>query len=212
MEVKCYLLVLQYDHQVKCTGKIIYSLFGQTKIVTIFNFKKSVVFSWNWIKQYNGQWSFNLWIGLPSPVNFIGISLKFKINYVIDLQLNANTVFGFNPYTFKVAALATTQVNTAAEAALRLLVIEGGVFMNGVLLKVGTDPALSLYYYFSQKKLKIITTWYFWILTFQYKWGFFYRYWKFWSGWSSKKIIKQWNIKGYYGKWKIISKTWYVNW
>jgi hypothetical protein len=52
----------------------------------------------------------------------MGINFTFKIGYIINVNINALTS-GFNPYNIKVAALATTEVNTDASAALRIIAI-----------------------------------------------------------------------------------------
>lgn len=204
------MLELSFDHQVQCTGKMIYILFGKSKTLSLFNFRKSVSFNWSWNKQYKGDWGFNVWIGLPKPVNFIGISFSFKVSYVINLSLNADTFPGINPYKFKVKALATTQVDTNAKASLKVVAIIGGVFIRGTLVKAGTDPTITLSYYFAKQEIKIQALWYFWIYAFQYKWGFFYRYWRLFKGWTGEKIIKQWTIKGIYRKYNISNKTWII--
>jgi hypothetical protein len=163
---------------------------GSLKSVPVFNFKKSVSSSWNWSKQYKGDWSFSLAIPLPPPVSFITINLRFKVSYVIDIKIDIIGGSGINPYIVKANALATTRVDTDASAALKVVAIEGGVFMSGTLLNAGTDPKFTLSYYFKAKYINIFAQWYFWVNAFKYNWGFYYRNWSLWSGWSQKKIIK----------------------
>jgi len=210
VEVKCYVLVYPSDHQIQCIGSFNYQLFGKTKSVTIFNFKKSVSFSWTWSKQYKGSWDFAVAIPLPPPVSFIHLTFSFKVSYVIDVKIDINAGQNINPYQVKVNALATTKVNTDASAGIRVVVIEGGVFMSGTLVEVGTDPKITLSYYFTKKYINILAQWYFWINAFNYKWGFYYKTWRLFKGWSGRKIIKQWTINGVYGKWVIVNKSWNV--
>ncbi len=184
-------------------------MFGKTKSVTIFNFKKSVSYSWSWSNQYKGNWGFSVWIGLPPPVSFIGITFNFNVSYVINVKIDINAG-GANPYQVKVICLATTKVNTDASAGLRVIAIEGGVFISGTLVDAGTDPRITLSYYFAKKYINVVAQWYFWINAFNYNWGFYYKTWSFWNGWSSRKIIKQWTINGVYGKWVIVNKSWNV--
>jgi hypothetical protein len=209
VDVKCYLLVYPNDHKIQCTGTLKYDLFGKTKSVTLFNYIKSVNFAWSQNYHYQGKWGFSVYIPLPPPVSFLGLNFVFDISYVIDINLSANNYPG-PPYKIVVAAVATTSVNTDASAAIRAVVIEGGVFISGTLVKVKTDPTLSLSYYWTSKKISVLAQWYFEIFAFQYDWGFFYRTWGLFSGWSGKKIIAKWTIKGLYGKWAIINKTWNI--
>ncbi len=200
------------DHQIQCIGTFNYQLFGKVKSITIFKFKKSVVFSWSWSNQYKGNWGFNVWVGLPSPFNFIGLNFSFNVSYVIDISISINAGSSVTPYVVKCNALATTKVNTDASAGVKVIAIEGGVFISGTLVNAGTDPKFTLTYYFQAKPryLNINAQWYFWLNAFNYKWGFYYKTWSFWSGWSGRKIIKQWTINGVYGKWAIVNKSWNV--
>jgi len=82
--------------------------------------------------------------------------------------------------------------------------------MNGTLVKATTDPKVSLVYNFGGNNTTVITKWYFWISAFQYKWGFYYRYWRLFKGWTGDKIIAQWSTNGPVGKWAIIDKSWII--
>ena len=155
-EVKCYVLVYPSDHYIQCIGTFNYQLFGKVKSVPVFNFKKSVSFSWKWSKQYNGDWSFSVAIPLPPPVSFITITFSFKVSYVIDVKIDIVGGTGVNTYIVKANTLATTQVNTDASAGVRLVVIEGGLYISGTLLNAGTDPKVTLSYYFKKKYINIL--------------------------------------------------------
>lgn len=186
-------------------------MFGNSKSVAIFNFKKSIKYAWNWSKTYSGNWGFSVWIGLPSPVNFIGITFNFNVKYVINVNIGINTAANSNAYIVTASCVATTKVDTDASAGLKVIAIEGGVFITGTLLNAGTDPKIQLTYYYTKKTVNVLAQWYFWINAFNYKWGFYYRTWSFWSGWSGRKIISQWNINAVYGKWVIVNKSWDIN-
>lgn len=203
-------MVYPYDHQIQCIGTFNYQLFGNFKSVTIFNFRKSIRYSWAWNNKYSGNWGFSVWLGLPSPVNFIGMTFNFNVKYIIYVNLDMITTASTNTYIVTAACVATTKLDTDASAALKLVAIEGGVFISGTLLNAGTDPKIQLTYYYTQRVINVLARWYFWINSYSYKWGFYYRTWSFWSGWSAKKIISQWNINAVYGKWVIVNKSWNI--
>lgn len=142
-----------------------YKLFGNIKVVPIFNPKKSVIFSRNYSTSFSGNWGFTVSVPLPSPVSMITIKFSFNVAYLINLNLNAYTS-GLNPYVFKVVTQATTQVATDSKASVRLVVIEGGIFIKGTLAKVGTNPTPTLSYYFSRQKIIVPAGRYFWIHAF----------------------------------------------
>jgi hypothetical protein len=209
-QVKCYLLVYIFSHDVQCIGEFDYTLFGNSKSITVFNFKQSITLAWNWSQSYSGNWGFTVWLGLPSPVNFLGINFSFNVNYNIAVTVTATTSGGNNPFNYKVGAVATTVVTTNAQAGVRAVVIEGGAFIAGTLVSAGTDPTVTLAYYIPQRKINVLAQWYFWINAFNFKWGFYYKTWSLWSGWSGMKIISQWTINGVYGKWNIINQSWTI--
>lgn len=116
------------------------------------------------------------------------------------------------PYKYQARAVLETGVDVDARASVRVIAIEGGVFIKGTVVRVGTDPMVTLSYYWSDKKISIAVSWYFWLAIFQFKWGFFWRYWRLFKGWSGVKIIKQWVISsGYYQTWKIKLDNWQVS-
>ena len=122
MDVKCYLLVYTNDHKIQCTGILKYDLFGNSKSVTLFNYIKSVGFTWSQNYHYQGKWGFSVYIPLPPPVSFLGLNFVFDISYVIDINLSANNYPG-PPYKIVVSAVATSSVDTDASAAIRAVVI-----------------------------------------------------------------------------------------
>jgi hypothetical protein len=76
-----------------------------------------------------------------------------------------------------------------ASAALRAVVVEGGVFIKGTLVSLRTDPKVILKYKYAQKLLELTVVWKFYLRAFSFKWGFFWRYWRLFKGWSQKQII-----------------------
>lgn len=133
------------------TGTIRFNFFGQTKDIQVFNKAQNVNFNWSWSKSFSGSWSFNVYVPLPPPVSFIGINFAFSASFSIDISLNANGVSTFSYYDFIFAANAGTAVNVDASAAVRAVVVEGGVYIQGTLVSLRTDPKFSLRYNYSQK-------------------------------------------------------------
>lgn len=208
-DLQCYMLVYSNDQKLQCTGTFVYELFGNQRTIPVFNFIRSVSYSWSWSNQYRGNWGFNVYISLPPPVSFIGFTFRFNVNYVIDVNVNFNAG-GANPYQVTVNCLATTRVDTDASAGVRVVAIEGGAFITGTLVNAGTDPRVALTYYFNQRYINVMARWDFWVNAFRYNWGFYYRTYSFWSGWSSRRVINQWTINGVYGRWVIVNRNWNI--
>lgn len=97
-------------------------------------------------------------------------------------------------FTFEVGANVGTEVGVEASAAVRLIAIEGGAFIGGTLVNLSTDPKMILAFNLQTKVVTPKITWYFYVKAFKFEWGFFYRYWRLFSGWSGKKIIAKWPI------------------
>jgi hypothetical protein len=201
----CELRVYSFDHKVHCNGRAIFNVFGKTKTIYLFSWTKSVIYTWNYYKSYPGQWDFKLWIGLPKPVNFIGLSFKIKLSYNLILQAEAK-VTDLSPYTYQVKAEASAYLNTDSEAAVRILAVEGGVYLKGTLVSGKTDPTAIAKYYFSQQKIVLQAKWKAYLNTFQATWGFFWRRWRLFGGWTGRKIIKSWKLKQNKYEW------WLLNW
>jgi len=77
---------------------------------------------------------------------------------------------------------------------LKVVVVEGGVYIKGTLVRLSTDPKLNVALDISSNSITTHITWYFYIKAFAFEWGFFYRYWRLFKGWSDKKIIASWPI------------------
>lgn len=144
----------------------------------------------------NGSWSFNLYIPLPQPVSFLGINFQFSVTFRIGVGIFAKG----NPeifnciFNFALGANAETAVGVVASAAIRAIAIEGGVFIGGDLVKLSTDPQFKLSLNLLKKTITAKIEWYFYLNAFQFEWGFFWRYWRLFKGWSDRKIIKSWPI------------------
>lgn len=110
-------------------------------------------------------------------------------------------------YKFDVGATVGTEVGVDASAAIRAIAIEGGVFIGGTLVRLSTDPKLSLALNIKSKALTTSVVWYFYIKAFSFEWGFFYRYWRLFKGWSDRKIIKKWPVSNGITKSYLIYKT-----
>lgn len=144
----------------------------------------------------SGSWSFSFYIPLPPPVSFLGINFQFSVSYRIGVEIFAKG----NPdivncdYNFALGANAETAVGVDASAAVRAIAIEGGVFIGGDLVKLSTDPQFKLSLNLLNKTLTTSIEWYFYLKVFQFEWGFFWRYWRLFKGWSDRKIIKKWPV------------------
>jgi len=82
-------------------------------------------------------------------------------------------------YAINVDTLALTEVYTDAKAGIRVIIIEGGVFMKGNLVKAAADPKVALAHNLVKKYTSVTAKWCFWINAFQYKCEFIYRTWSF---------------------------------
>jgi hypothetical protein len=147
-------LVYPTDHKLQCVGTLNYQIFGGVKSITIFNFIQSVSFAWNWSQTYSGNWAFSVYVALPPPVSFIGITFNFNVNWTVTVSLHT-TGSGFLPYIIKVAGLATTNVNTDASAGVRVVAIEGGLYISGTLVNAATDPTVTFTYNWLARKIDI---------------------------------------------------------
>lgn len=184
------------DNQIlSITGTIRLEFFGKTKDIVVFNRQQNVNFNWSYSHTFSGTWSFNIYIPLPPPVSFIGINFGFSVGYSIPINLSASASAA-SPDYFQSTFLANVgaSLNVDASAALRVVVVEGGVFIQGTLVSIRTDPKVVLTYYYSAKRLNLALSWYFYFKPFTFKWGFFWRYWRLFRGWSDRKIIAQWSI------------------
>jgi hypothetical protein len=176
------------------TGTIKFNFFGKTKNIEVFKRSQNVNFNWSFSKTISGSWSFNIYVPLPPPVSFLGINFSFTASYSIDVNLNANGVASATFYTCTFTANAGTAIGVDASAALRAVVVEGGVFIKGTLVSLRTDPKVILKYKYAQKLLELTVVWKFYLRAFSFKWGFFWRYWRLFKGWSDKKIIAEYTI------------------
>jgi hypothetical protein len=175
------------------TGTLKFNFFGKTKDIVVFSRSQNVNFNWSYSNTISGTWSFNIYVPLPPPVSFMGINFGFSASYSIPIQLGANGVASASVYTCTFFADVGAALSVDASAALRVIAVEGGVFIKGTLVSVRTDPKVILKYKYTQKILELTVDWKFYLRAFSFKWGFFWRYWKPFS-WSGKKIIAEWTI------------------
>jgi hypothetical protein len=159
--VYCDLLIYaNYNNQVRCYGVVKYTIFNKNKQITVFDYTKSVWSGWSYYNRLAGSWAFNIYIPLPPPVSFIGINFYISIGYFIDLNLYATTQnFANNPYIFKTGAAVSTGITTDSRASLRVIAIEGGVYIRGTLAQLRSDPYIQLSYYFTDRKIQLATIW-----------------------------------------------------
>lgn len=152
----------------------------------------------NWSKSYNinGSYGASIYVPLPPPVSFLGLNFAFNINFGVSVNLYAKTSNKIVNcvFNFEVGADVGTQVGVDASAAVRAVAIEGGVYIGGTLVSLSTDPKLAIALNLLTKIATPKITWYFYINAFQFEWGFFYRYWRLFKGWTGKKIIAKWTI------------------
>lgn len=176
------------------TGTLKLNFFGKTKDIVVFSRSQNVNFNWSYSNTISGSWSFNIYVPLPPPVSFMGINFGFSVSYSIPILLSAKGVSSTGAYTCTFLADVSTALNVDASAALRVIAIEGGVYIKGTLVSVRTDPKLILKYIFAQKILELTVDWKFYLKAFSFKWGFFWRYWRLFKGWTDKKIIVEYPI------------------
>jgi hypothetical protein len=177
------------------TGTLKLNFFGSQKNIVVFNRSQNVNFNWSFSNTITGNWSFNIFIPLPPPVSFLGINFGFAVSYSIPINLSSTgSASAPNFYQCTFLANVATTINVDASAAVRAIAVEGGVFISGTLVSVRTDPKLVLKYFYLIKKLNITLNWNYYLRAFAFKWGFFWRYYKLFKGWSDKKIIAEWNI------------------
>ena len=88
---------------------MIYTIFGKTKNLKIFEFNRPVNNQWQWSRNYNGKWDFKFKIRLPPPVSFISINFLVRIKYNFNIKLFSKKVSN-SPYRFKLGTLVTTGI------------------------------------------------------------------------------------------------------
>ena len=106
---------------------------------------------------------------------------------------------------------AVGKVTTDSSAGLKLVVVEGGVFIEGTLFRGKTDPQVTAIYKFAQQQIELKLKWWAELWTFEAYWGFYWRRWRLFKGWPGKMIIKKWKLKSNFYKWKIIETTKIIN-
>ncbi len=187
-------------------------MFGVSKTKTLFSFTKQIGANWTWGQNWGGNWTFSFSVPLPPPVSFITINFYVTVGYTINLNLYSSVQQWWYPLIHEVKAVASTSLWVNAAATVKVVAVEGGVFIAGTIVKVSTDPTCTLYYYLQPQHKFIIfwIKWYWEILAFQFEWGFKWRYWFF--GWKPWQIIAKWTISnGITQKYQILNKIFVVH-
>lgn len=160
----------------------------------MFERSQNVKTNWSFNRNIPGTWSFNYYVPLPPPVSFIGINFGISVSFSININLGANAVTSAGSFSCTFLVNVGTALKVEASAALRVVAVEGGVYIKGTLVSVRTDPKLILEFKTTApKSLKVTIDWKFYLTAFQFKWGFFWRYRKL-KGWSDKKAIAEYTI------------------
>lgn len=92
----------------------------------------------------------------------MSFSLSVTIYAKTDSQLQ-NCIF-----KFEVGADVGTSVGVGASAAVRAIAIEGGVYIEGTLVNLSTDPKLAIAYNLITKSVVPTITWYFYVKAFKF--------------------------------------------
>lgn len=104
---------------------MIYSLFGATKSVEIFNYIKSVNLAWSKNYSISGSYGASIYIPLPPPVSFLGINFSFTVSFSLSVTIYAKTDAQIQNciFKFEVGADVGTSVGVGASAAIRAIAI-----------------------------------------------------------------------------------------
>lgn len=204
---KCDLITYTYDVKLKCVGRVNVQYFGQSKSVKVFEFLKSVSFTWSKSYGKSGSWGASIWIGLPKPINFIGLTLQIGLKYNLNLDL-AGSVYDTSPYTYQVKADLAAVLTTDSSASLRVGIFEGGVRIYGTLADLTSDLTARAKFLFLQKKIEFRIIWNAKLKYFNAKWQIRYRRKRIFTGkWTSWKVILTKNISGGTKSWNLLDKT-----
>ena len=209
LRTKCDLLIYPNDVKVNCVGRVHVSYFGQQRSIEVFNIIKSVSFTWSHDENFSGNWGANIWIGLPKPLKWIGISLRIDLHYSVDLDLTGS-VYNPNPYTYQVKAVIDGSVISDSKATIRVGIFEAGVALEGELVSVESDPVVRAKFLFQQKKIEFTALWKAKLDYFQAKWKGIFRRKKLGGGWKPWKTLFTKNITGGSTSWTLFDKKWEV--
>ena len=160
-----------------------------------------------------GTFPAQTYIGLPYPVAFLGINFRFTVYVSLSINVYAKSDGRISSnclLTFEVGANVGTSVRVSAAASVQATAIEGGVYITGTLVSLGTNPKLVTTYNVSTKAVSRTVLWYLYIYAFQFEWGFYYRTWGYWSGWSDYNIIASWPIYNGYTQTYLIYRGWWI--
>lgn len=65
------------------------NLFGNINNYKVFDWTKSVSFVWSYQDTFTGGKGYKIWIGLPKPVDFIGLNIYIEVAYRVDVDVRA---------------------------------------------------------------------------------------------------------------------------
>lgn len=147
--------------------------------------------NWTLPSTLSGGWGASINIALPPPVSFISVNLYIGYNY--NFALSAYLRF-FSPNNVTAGCTVNGTVTAIGSAGLRLLVIEGGVYISGTIARALAEPSLSGLIVSSPNRLVGTAMIRVTIYPLNFSWGFYYRYWRFWGGWTGHIPITTWNI------------------
>jgi len=193
------------QNTIQCNADLELNLAGKIKKVHLFDFSK-LAKTWSTSVNYGGSWGVGLVIPLPPPVSFIQISLSFNIGYSVGLGVYVS-IAGTQVTT---GAYVSTALVASAEAGVRVLIAEGGVYIKGTLVSVKTEPKLTI-----NLGINGITgnvAWLFKLNAFSFSWGLYYK-WCYIFGCGSRHELTNWKInQGLTNTWTILYLPFTISW
>lgn len=178
------------SNQISCTGQVTLKYGSAVKNVPVFSFVKNIT-NWTQASTISGGWGVSFSITLPPPVSIISVNLY--VGYSYNFALSAYLLF-VSPNNVTAGCYVNGTVSGYGSAGLRVLTLEGGVYISGTIAKILAEPTITGLVSMIPKKYQgtamIKVTVYPIILT----WGFYYRYKKVFGGWTGNIPISSWTI------------------
>ncbi len=188
------------SNTVYCSADLKLNYGPMSKNIHLADFNK-VFGSWSKSVNFGGSWGVGIVIPLPPPVSFIQISLNFGIGY--NLGVGAYVTLSANVLTAGV--YAQLGVTATAEAGVRVLIAEGGVYLQGTIVSLRTEPKLTLT--LGLNTIYANLNWTLKLNAFSFKWGLYYK-WCYIFGCGSRHNITTWTItQGVTSTWTIYSNS-----
>ena len=171
----------------------------------LFDFSK-LAKTWSASKNFSGSWGIGLVIPLPPPVSFIQISLSFNIGYNVGLGVYIS-VAGLQ---VTAGSYVSAALVASAEAGVRVLIAEGGVYIAGTLVSVKTEPKLTVF--LGLNGITGNVTWLFTLKAFSFHWGLYYK-WCYIFGCGSRHELTTWTVnQGLSNTWTILYLPFTIAW